>query len=378
MKSNGQGRVLPFLLLLTTLHTSLFAASARAEPYIAVRAGEKCATCHVNRTGGGKRTDHAAKYGQKYLPIVESTPVSFRFAEVLSLGADMRVDDTLRRHHEPETLSSGITPTRDTHGTEVSQAGFYVETNLLDNLLNFYLDESFAPAATTREVFLRMDHPDTSSYLKIGRFFMPYGLRLVDNEAFIRQRTGYTMTDASNGLELGLDLDPLDLTALRLAVVDDADTGPDASGTVEIVHDLFRLGFSAGYQRGAGEGTRSLGAFLGIRLARPIQILAELDRVTAVQRGPDRDAWARYYELDVQPLKGLNLRGLFEIHDPEEPANKPDSLDEKRFGAGAEVFPIPFLQLGLLGSLATAGEGRAASLGHDRVFELLAQAHLFF
>src|SRR5258708_4872875 len=188
-------------------------AASLAEPYLAVRTGYKCMVCHVNPTGGGKRTEFGATYGQTALPaerldLRTGQPVpaggpepeawTGKLNDHFAVGADLRANSQyVAVPHDTDTFA--FTP----------RAQAYLEVKPIADRLTIYLDERVSPgAATNRETYAMLWFANKSAYVKAGRMFIPFGLRIEDDTAFIRQATGTSFNSSDDGVEGGLDPGP--------------------------------------------------------------------------------------------------------------------------------------------------------------------------
>jgi len=193
-------------------------SAVQAEPYLAIREGYKCSFCHVNQTGGGKRTGVVSAHADEWLKYPKDlfsdfearAPVTGQIVDGVSIGADFRgANITLFRdkpNAEGRVRNNTAFRPADSNDFEISEASAYLEVNLIKDALTFYLDESFAPgSAFNRETFgLLTGFLPWNMYIKAGKFFPPYGFRLQDDAAFIRSRTGFNFTSPDTGVEVGL------------------------------------------------------------------------------------------------------------------------------------------------------------------------------
>ena len=88
---------------------------------------------------------------------------------------------------------------------ELEEVLLYAEVSLLKEQLSLYLDQRVAPGgALNREAF-GLYKSKRGYYAKAGQFFLPYGFRLEDDTAFIRQITGFNFNNPDRGVEVGID-----------------------------------------------------------------------------------------------------------------------------------------------------------------------------
>ena len=327
------------------LATALLAprsAHAEEEPYLAVRTGQKCSACHVNRTGGGMRNDFGVAYAGGQLPVKSE---GFQFQnralnDFIKMGADFRLTAT--------ALPSEATPTDGAPRTSLSvnRANLYIEAKLISDKLTLYLDETLAPGgAASREFFALVDIPDIKGYAKVGTFFLPSGLRLLDDQEFIRDLTGFTMLAPDQGVEVGIEPGRFSIMASltngsRGAI--ESNSGKQVTGRAAWVGRRFRIGASASRNTQAGLHTDVLGGFGGVQ-AGPLSVLGELDFVQgASEEGAEVDELVAYGEGNILIRKGVNAKVTYGFHD-----RNVDRAEDERIRArfGLEVFPFPYFQL---------------------------------
>ncbi len=332
---------------------ALFAAgAAHAEPYFAVREGYKCSQCHVNMTGGGKRNLFGNIYVQDQLPLWSPAALSAlrktflrpAIGERFSVGADLRSRNVTRLRDDvpPSGRVDNDTAFRsqiDFNDFE-QEATIYIEGDLFGNdFLTFYLDQRVTPGNVSREVFALLRLQDHDLYLKGGKFFHPYGLRLIDRDlkAFIRSETGFNYDRSDLGLELGWE--PGSFSLIGAITEGTGRREPMATATLQTVFRHLRFGGSVSEDF---EPDRLVaGPFIGGSVG-PFTALAEFDFINDVKNS--RRELVAYGELDVLVIRGLNLRGQFEWHDPSRAAAG-DSRERVTFSV--EFFPIAFTRVSL-------------------------------
>lgn len=339
-----------------------WASVAAAEPRFAVRYGAPCTLCHVNPSGGGMR----APFGRNVFEARELgwwafAPIDPQLADQIALGGDFRLAAIAQPNRSKEPLPASTllvaTPTELT--AFPMQADLYLAATPVP-AVTFYSDVG---AGGSYEVFGMLNAPLAGLYLKAGIFVPPYGTRLPNHTAAIRQPIGFDPRAKDAGLEAGSIYGPL---SLQMAVVNgeqggspiDMVEGLALSGRAELRLGLgpLRLTVGGSYYRAHGELPAPApdeepdetvewraGPFLWANLGR-LTYVGE----AALRRLEDEGQLVTYNELTFLAARGLEIGGTWEYMDRDvdlalEPA---DVLH--RAGASLQIFPLPMTEVHVL------------------------------
>ncbi len=332
-----------------SLAATLFCGAAFAEPRFAVREGLACSACHVNRTGGGMRTPFGVAWAQTHLSTWRAPGVSDpRLGERITIGANLRMDERSvlpantqldgARYHAPPSSSF-----------ENSAGTLYLRADAIPEHLAVYIDETVAPeGASNREAFVLLHGLPLSGYVKAGRFFLPYGLRIQDDTAFMRQQTGYTFANQDLGVEIGIAPHPFMASfAVSNGTLGGADTNlpKQFTGQVGVVAPWGRLSASLAYNDTSVPAfpfkTLTAGLHGGLRFGR-LGLLGSLDWIHGFVQPTAFDQYALFTEADFEAWQGVHFRGRFESFDP---SFQIKENERDRFVLGGGWFPIQWLEL---------------------------------
>jgi len=329
----GLARGLMLLLLGLPLLSS-------AEPYLAVRYGLKCISCHVNPSGGGLRNATGVRFSQVTIPQFQLPSVLQGWngsigPDVLRLGGDFRTASTDTRVPSE--------PTQTVSGTE--QSRLYADVQLWPDHLGFYFDEMVAPGQSQMEErYVRLSASGSELYLKGGLFYLPFGWRLQDNSAFVRQLSGINMTVPDRGVEIGIERPgwsaQLDYTGGPGNKGDV--TGHQVTGQVVWLQSWGRIGGASALVTSSAGARKVFGLFGGTTTG-PVAWLGEIDWVSD-QGYPEgtRRQLATLLEADWLVHQGHNLKLTSEYLDPDLKVHNDHKV---RYSAVYEFTPIAFIQL---------------------------------
>jgi hypothetical protein len=280
----------------------------------------------------------------------------------IATGGDLRGDATWT---SPSNANSAF---------NLQEVRLYLGVTMIPDRLLFYLDEKVAPdAAVNREAWAMYRFSDERWYLRAGRMNLPYGLRLQDQQAFVRQVTGINMDTPDDGMEVGYLSGPWNA---QLAISNgtaggaENNNGKQYTALVSYVRDSWRVGLSGNHNDGSNPRSTSGGLFGGLRTG-PVAWLAEGDLVN-VQTGasPEQHLAAAFLEANWRAFPGGNLKFTAEWLDPDRDHSGPIAT---RFSAVAEYTPIQYVQL-RLGARTLDNQGPQSQTINQAFLEL----HAYF
>jgi len=346
------------------------APPAAAEPYLAVRTGLNCTSCHVNRTGGGGRTAYGAGYGSQSLPMFQPAGGEALFDG--SIGERVRIGSDLRGAYVGNLQADG--PYVGEY--ELNEATLYLTLELLPDRVTIYADERFAPGgAVNREAFALVRSGKAGMYAKVGKFFLPYGLRLQDDEAVTRRFTGFNFNSQDVGLEVGAEAKGW---FTSLAATNGTGGGAETNNGKQLTWTGgwtvkgIRAGLSASHNDLPGDPSRALaGAFVGYDTGT-LEVLAEVDGIRDdAGAGVTTDSAAGHVELDWTASRGLLFRAWVGRYDPDRDGSG-DRQTQR--GVGVDWTAWPGVQLRAYYRERNGPDELAGADDDQAVFEL----HFYF
>ncbi len=333
------------LTLAAVLLGCLMTGAVSAEPYFAVREGLKCASCHVSPSGGGMRNAfgnawaQTALAGHRIQPPGDSGMWMGAVTDRVAIGGNLRAGYVYA--DVPNTAASSE--------FDVEEVRAYLNVSVIQDRLALYLDQRVAPGGSTNlEAYARYTGDSASAWrwsVQAGQMYLPYGLRIEDDSAFIRRVTGIGFATPDKGVQVGLETDTW---SAQLAVTNGTAAGPEADRSKQVslraehVRANWRFGAGANYNDAEAGKRQMQGIFAGVRTG-PIAWLAEADYITddGFLDGRRRE-WVGLLEGNWGFRAGHNLKLTAEYFEPD---TQVDEDEQNRFSVVWEYSPVQFLQL---------------------------------
>jgi len=345
-----------FILILIVFLFSSFQNNVLSYPRFAAYTGDKCSDCHVNPSGGSMRHGGGLNYAEKNLSmdmfkkLAGKTQFSPKLTKEISIGGDVRVAQV--DNEVPGSTNYNI--------FLAMQGDVYVNAKL-NNILSVFANSGIQiPGIDAEyEVFGMISKLPANLYFKVGRFKPNYGTRIVEHRAYQRKFLLNTPYDENTGFELGIspewfnlnvglynpqNLDflgmfPLDPHKMFVASTDFNFGFNNYNFNVNIGGSFFNNPYNImdSDTTTITANRKAWGVFTRIGIMKRVALIGEVDFEENKTASPLRRSLYGFGELDIILIKGLELRGQFEIRDR---IRNREGDDIKRVSAGIAAFPF--------------------------------------
>ena len=301
-------KLLPRLAALIVTAVVLRAAPAAAYPQWQLSTGaERCNQCHYDPAGGGLLTSYGRDAAGEDLSTFGGNGALLHglgtLPPWLALGADLRAAFVAQGVQDPGGPTVAVFPMQADVEGRVALPGTGLSLNGTVGLRGQVRDpdvlvpiQNYQPVSTSeivsREHFLMYQPETIGSYLRIGRFFAPFGLRFAEHTLYIRRDLGFDELQETYNLSAGVVKPGWELHVSIFAPDFVRHIGSDESGASAYYERRIAGGAAAFALQGrvaqAPGVTRFMGGVVGKAWVEPLRtfLFAEVDGVNLLFDDP--------------------------------------------------------------------------------------------
>jgi len=377
------------LALLSFAGVLLAPAAARAYPQWQFSSGvARCNVCHFAPGGGGLVTGYARDAVGEELSTIAGEGAflhgALKLPSRLQLGGDLRGAFVSHDANELTGTRTALFPMQvDLSGrlkiwSGLSFTGIVGVRGQQRSSQGFTPFQNYQPIRSSwlisREHFFTWQPNAQGHYLRLGRFFAPFGLRLAEHGSYTRRDLGFNTLEESYNLSGGHVTGPWELHVTAFAPDVLRHMGSrESGGTAYFEHRLLDDNAALGAQTrvAIGDGvTRMIGggvAKLYLPLLRTL-LLAEGNVVHwKLDGGLDRNQFVGTGGFSLLPFRGVMLTMLAERNQED---LKVRAAGWTATSALLNWFPYPHFEVQLVGRLQFAGPS-------ETIKTFFAQLHYF-
>ena len=342
-------------------------SSSIALPRFAGRTKYSCQSCHVNPTGGGMRSTFGVQYGRDDLPMetykeqYQLDDFSTRITDFISYGADFR----FLYYYQQKELNNA---------TSSRSSFFPMQADVYFNLavskkISLYANPAFG-LFSRYEIFGIAKVLPANGYVKLGRFYPSYGLRLDDHTSFVREITPFRNHQGQDaGVEVGVSPGPVNVVVAMMngSVADRASKNPNAY--LSNVWGQFSLGplnalvgASTYDNNTSGNQVHLIGGYAVLSFRENLTLMIDVEQLrgnwSELKLNSERRTGAIvnafntsrqnlkqravYIEADYMLMPGIDLKLAYDFFDPN---TQYKTGIATRYGIGVELFPVSGLEV---------------------------------